>query len=81
MTGEFETSRDRRILAAFLIPVVEHVARSKDSSRGNDGFDHVRAIEACLIVFGAVRESKRQEAAFSNFVVHGRWDPHPGPQR
>ena len=59
MTGEFETSRDRRILAAFLIPVVEHVARSKDSSRGNDGFDHVRAIEACLIVCGAVRESKR----------------------
>ena len=31
-------------------------------------------MEACLIVCGAVRESNRQEAAFGNFVVHGRRD-------
>ena len=65
----------QRVHAAFLSPKVEYVAGSEDGRQGDDSLYHIGAIEARLVVCGAIREGNRKEPLFCDPVVDGQGDP------
>ncbi len=69
MTGEAEAPRDCRILEALLIPLDKDVARSQDSGRGDDRFDHVGAVETGLVVSCTIGKGEREETLLSDAIV------------
>ncbi len=69
MTGEAEAPRDCRILEALLIPLDKDIARSQDSGREVDRFDHVGAVETGLVVSRTISKGERKETLLSDAVL------------
>ena len=55
VAAESDATGDCRVAATFLAPVIEDIAGGQHSRRGDDCFNHVRAIEAGLVVDCAIR--------------------------